>query len=88
MLSHLIISPSLFFFLADILDLIGSRDSMVLGLNMLLITSEELATPREDLATSRKTELKYLLLEQVPKVTITLKRKTPLLSIPNQEFNH
>ena len=41
---------------------------MTLGLNMLLIASEELATPREDLSTSRKAELKYLLLEQVPKV--------------------
>ena len=37
-----------------------------LGLTMLLITSEELATQREDLSMSRKDELKRLLLSQVP----------------------
>ena len=41
---------------------------MALGLNMLLIASEELATPREDLPAQRREELAKLLAAQVPQV--------------------
>lgn len=55
-------------FYLHLLDLIRTRDTMALGLNMLLIASEELATPREDLATHRREELSRLLGGQVPQV--------------------
>ena len=45
---------------------------MRLGLNMLLIASEELATPRDDLATARKEELLRLLTAQVPQILSSL----------------
>ena len=41
---------------------------MALGLNMLLIASEELATPREDLPAQRREQLSKLLGAQVPQV--------------------
>ena len=47
---------------------IHARDTMALGLNMLLIASEELATPREDLPAQRREELFKLLGAQVPQV--------------------
>ena len=55
-------------FLPHVLDLVHTPDTMRLGLNMLLIASEELATPRDDLATARKEELLRLLTAQVPQV--------------------
>ena len=55
-------------FYINILELIHSRDTMALGLNMLLIASEELATPREDLPAQRREELAKLLGAQVPQV--------------------
>ena len=55
-------------FYINILELIHSRDTMALGLNMLLIASEELATPREDLPAQRREELAKLLGVQVPQV--------------------
>ena len=41
---------------------------VVVGLSFLLIASEELATPRDNVASSRKEELKRLLNTQVPQV--------------------
>lgn len=55
-------------FFPTILQFIRTEETMLLGLNMLLIASEELATPREDLPTSRKEELKKLLLNYMPEV--------------------
>ena len=63
-------------FYINILELIHARDTMALGLNMLLIASEELATPREDLPAQRKEELSKLLGAQVPQV-----RESPVMRI-------
>jgi hypothetical protein len=57
-------------FFDQVLDLIRQRDTLILGLNMLLITSEELATPRDNVSSSRKEELKRLLNSQVPIVSV------------------
>ena len=43
--------------------------SCQLGLQLLLTTSEELATPRQDIATNRSAELRKLMLGQVSHVT-------------------
>lgn len=55
-------------FFPNIMDLIHNQDTIKQGLNMLLIASEELATPREDLSSVRKEELKKLLIDQIPQV--------------------
>ena len=44
--------------------------SVVVGLSFLLTTSEELATPRDNISSARKEELKRLLTSQVPQVKI------------------
>ncbi len=59
-------------FFEQLLDLIRRRETLILGLNMLLITSEELATPRDNVSSGRKEELKRLLNEQVPMVNNSL----------------
>ncbi|XP_059490018.1 exportin-6-A [Neocloeon triangulifer] len=53
-------------FFDTILQLIHSSDHTVLGLVFALTASEELVSPREDLSSSRKDELRRLLLLQVP----------------------
>jgi len=55
-------------FFTRILQLASTPTTMRLGLGMLLIASEELAAPREDLPYGRKDELKKLLNVQVPQV--------------------
>ena len=59
-------------FFTNILESIYRHDTLVLGLNMLLITSEELATPRDNVSSARKEELRRLLCSQVPQVNSIL----------------
>ncbi len=66
-------------FMNHALELARTPDSMRLGLSILLIASEELATPRDDLATGRKEELKKLLTAQAGQVS--LKSKLSFLAI-------
>ena len=47
----------------------NNGSNIVVGLSCLLITSEELATPRDNVASARKEELKRLLITQVPQVS-------------------
>ncbi len=61
--------PDFFSRLLDLVTGFNRSDTRRLGLAMLLITSEELATPREDVSTSRKEELRKLLNAQVPNVS-------------------
>ena len=44
--------------------------SVIVGLSFLLTTSEELATPRDNISSARKEELKRLLTTQVPQVRL------------------
>lgn len=53
-------------FFSNILQLCQTSETCLLGLVLLKTASEELACPRDDLSVSRKTELRRLLLEQVP----------------------
>ena len=53
-------------FFTQLLDQLRRKETLILGLNMLLITSEELATPRDNVSSGRKEELKRLLSSQVP----------------------
>ena len=46
----------------------ANGNNVVVGLSFLLITSEELATPRDNVTSARKEELKRLLATQVPQV--------------------
>ena len=55
-------------FFEQILNLLRRKETLVLGLSMLLITSEELATPRDSVSSARKEELKRLLNSLVPVV--------------------
>uniref|UniRef100_A0A3P8XV62 Importin N-terminal domain-containing protein n=1 Tax=Esox lucius TaxID=8010 RepID=A0A3P8XV62_ESOLU len=55
-------------FFTNTLQLIQSPAMAPLGLVLLKTTSEELASPREDLSVARKDELRKLLLEQIPTV--------------------
>ncbi|EDO42656.1 predicted protein [Nematostella vectensis] len=55
-------------FLSDIMELIQQPSNTSLGLIMLQTTSEELASPREDLSIARRTELHRLLLHEVPAI--------------------
>ena len=55
-------------FFEQILSLLRRKETLVLGLSMLLITSEELATPRDSVSSARKEELKRLLNSLVPVV--------------------
>ena len=48
-------------FFTNLLELLRRKETLSLGLNMLLITSEELATPRDNVSSSRKEELKKML---------------------------
>ena len=64
-------------FFSQIMSLVavgGSPSSVELGLTMLLTTSEELGTPREDISTSRAMELHKLMLAQLPSVSACLVR--------------
>ena len=45
-------------FFTNLLDLLRRKETLIVGLNMLLITSEELATPRDNVSSSRREELK------------------------------
>ena len=50
-----------------------SGDSTIMiGLTSLLIASEELATPRDNVSSARKDELKKLLVLQVPQILASL----------------
>ncbi len=55
-------------FLSQALEMSSTPDAMRQGLTTLLIASEELATPRDDLSSRRKEELKKLLTAQSPQV--------------------
>jgi len=55
-------------FFSRVLHLAASPETMRLGLGTLLIASEELATPREDLPSGRKEELKKFLQAEVPQM--------------------
>ncbi len=68
-------------FYVNILDMIRSKGTEALGLTMLLIASEELATPREDVATQRREELTKLLGQEVPQ---TMAAITEVLEQVNQ----
>ena len=46
----------------------STGSGIVVGLSCLLIASEELATPRDNVTSARKEELKRLLVTQVPQV--------------------
>ena len=59
-------------FFTHIMDCIYRHETLLLGLSMLLITSEELATPRDNIASARKEELRRLLCAQVPQVFYVL----------------
>ena len=59
-------------FFDQVLDLLRRKETLILGLSMLLITSEELATPRDNVSSTRKEELKRLLNSQVPIVNFLL----------------
>ena len=59
-------------FFDQVLDLLRRKETLILGLSMLLITSEELATPRDNVSSQRKEELKRLLNSQVPIVIFFL----------------
>ncbi|XP_031571842.1 exportin-6-like [Actinia tenebrosa] len=55
-------------FFTNIIELIQQPSTTTLGLIMLHTTSEEMASPREDLSIARRNELHRLLLNQVPGV--------------------
>ena len=57
-------------FFDQILDLLRRKETLILGLSMLLITSEELATPRDNVSSARKEELRRLLNTQVSIVSV------------------
>ena len=59
-------------FFTNLLELLRRKETLSLGLNMLLITSEELATPRDNVSSSRKEELKKMLNSQVAVVLSTM----------------
>ena len=48
----------------------SNGSSVIVGLSFLLTTSEELATPRDNISSARKEELKRLLTTQVPQVRL------------------
>lgn len=48
--------------------ILGGSQTVLVGLSTLLIASEELATPRDTISSSRKDELRRLLVTQVPQV--------------------
>jgi len=53
-------------FFSNIIELLQQPSTTALGLVMLQTTSEEMASPREDLSIARKTEVHRLLLNEVP----------------------
>ncbi|XP_038064327.1 exportin-6-like isoform X1 [Patiria miniata] len=55
-------------FFSNIIQLIHQPQMVTLGLRMLQTTSEELASPREDLSMARKEQLQRLLLDQIPTI--------------------
>lgn len=59
-------------FFENVLDTIRRRETLSLGLTMLLITSEELASPRDNVSSARKEELKRLLSNHVPQILATM----------------
>jgi len=50
----------------------GGENTMMIGLTSLLIASEELATPRDNVSSARKDELNKLLQVQVPQILASL----------------
>ena len=66
-------------FLPQVVRLVQAKDTACLGLTMLLTASEELATPREDLATARAAELRKLMAGQAPEV---------VAAVPHQKAVH
>ncbi|XP_043246951.1 exportin-6-like isoform X1 [Amphibalanus amphitrite] len=59
-------------FYSNVLTLVQSSDSTLLGLQFLLTAAEELVAPREDLSCARRTELRQLLLREVPATLVVL----------------
>lgn len=55
-------------FFSNIIELLQQPSTITLGLVMLQTTSEEMASPREDLSIARKTEVHRLLLNEIPGV--------------------
>jgi hypothetical protein len=55
-------------FFSNIMECIYTEKNLLLGLGLLLTTSEELATPRENISSNRKEELRRLLCGQVNQV--------------------
>jgi len=55
-----------------VLQLIRREDTMLLGLVLLNIASEELACPRDDLVAARKHQLNVLMLHEVPAIFAAL----------------
>ncbi|PIK40064.1 putative exportin-6 [Apostichopus japonicus] len=55
-------------FFNNIIQLIQQQGTTSMGLQMLLTTSEELVSPREDLSADRKEQLRKLLEEQIPSI--------------------
>lgn len=53
-------------FFSNIIELLQQPSTTTLGLILLQTTSEEMASPREDLSIARKTEVHRLLLSEVP----------------------
>lgn len=53
-------------FFSNIIELLQQPSTVTLGLVMLQTTSEEMASPREDLSIARKSEVHRLLLNEVP----------------------
>lgn len=51
---------------------VAGGGTVLIGLTTLLIASEELATPRDNVSSSRKEELKRLLVTQVPQIFASL----------------
>jgi len=59
-------------FFMQLMSLVKGGESTSLGLTMLLTASEELATPREDIATTRSVELRRLMTAEVEEVAVAL----------------
>jgi len=74
-------------FFTQILSLLApsTPSTTTLGLTMLLTCSEELATPREDISTSRASELRKLMSAQVSHISLSL---TSLLELVLDKDSH
>jgi len=59
-------------FFPQILQLVHTQETILDGLNMLLIACEELGSPREDISTCRAVELRKLMNQQVSHISLAL----------------